>query len=70
MIAEGVPVDTIAAGTDRVQLDCAAMLEAARLAPRDLGISRIGRFGCFKPQFEATLWRRHLLPALRLSRRA
>jgi predicted alpha/beta hydrolase len=44
-----------------------APLEAARIAPRDLGASRIGHFGCFKPEFEATLWRTHLLPALRLS---
>jgi predicted alpha/beta hydrolase len=35
-----------------------------RLAPADVGQTRIGPFGFFRPRFEDSLWRRHLLPAL------
>jgi predicted alpha/beta hydrolase len=30
----------------------------ARIAPADLGVPRIGHFGFFRPQFQATLWPR------------
>ena len=30
----------------------------ARIAPADLGVGRIGHFGFFRPQFQATLWPR------------
>jgi predicted alpha/beta hydrolase len=30
----------------------------ARIAPADLGVRRIGHFGFFRPQFQATLWPR------------
>lgn len=38
---------------------------ATRLQPADLGVPRIGHFGCFKPAFSESLWRSHLLPELR-----
>ena len=30
----------------------------ARIAPADVGAPRIGHFGFFRPQFQATLWPR------------
>ncbi|HEY6642006.1 alpha/beta fold hydrolase [Povalibacter sp.] len=33
-----------------------ASVEFQRIAPRDIGVSRIGHFGFFRPQFESTLW--------------
>jgi len=36
-----------------------------RIAPREIGASRIGHFGFFKSAFEPTLWRQYLLPELR-----
>jgi predicted alpha/beta hydrolase len=33
-----------------------APVEFRRIAPRDVGVSRIGHFGFFRPQFETTLW--------------
>ncbi|HXY05577.1 MAG TPA: alpha/beta fold hydrolase [Burkholderiaceae bacterium] len=38
-----------------------------RIAPQDLGVSRIGHFGFFREQFREKLWERCLLPELRLS---
>lgn len=35
-----------------------------RIAPRDIGAGRIGHFGFFRPMFESSLWRSHLLPEL------
>ncbi len=35
-----------------------------RIAPADIGEPRIGHFGFFRERFAATLWERHLLPAL------
>ena len=35
-----------------------------RIAPRDIGVKRIGHFGFFRAAFESTLWRAHLLPEL------
>ena len=35
-----------------------------RLAPADIGVSRIGHFGFFRPDFADTLWQRWLLPEL------
>jgi predicted alpha/beta hydrolase len=35
-----------------------------RIAPRDVGETRIGHFGFFRPRFEAKLWRAFLLPEL------
>ncbi len=35
-----------------------------RLAPADIGVTRIGHFGFFRPEFEEALWRAHLLPVL------
>ena len=35
-----------------------------RIAPAEIGVERIGHFGFFKPVFERTLWRPHLLPEL------
>ncbi len=35
-----------------------------RIAPKDVGAARIGHFGFFRPAFEASLWRSHLLPEL------
>jgi hypothetical protein len=35
-----------------------------RIAPRDIGVARIGRFGFFRPAFENLLWRPLLLPGL------
>ncbi|HEX6529609.1 MAG TPA: alpha/beta fold hydrolase [Burkholderiales bacterium] len=35
-----------------------------RIAPRDIGVKRIGHFGFFRAAFEPTLWRAHLLPEL------
>ncbi|MBB6095276.1 putative alpha/beta hydrolase [Povalibacter uvarum] len=33
-----------------------APIEYRRIAPRDIGVRRIGHFGFFRPQFEQTLW--------------
>lgn len=33
-----------------------APVEYRRIAPRDIGVRRIGHFGFFRPQFEQTLW--------------
>lgn len=33
-----------------------APIEYRRIAPRDIGVERIGHFGFFRPQFEQTLW--------------
>jgi predicted alpha/beta hydrolase len=33
-----------------------APIEYRRIAPRDIGVQRIGHFGFFRPQFEQTLW--------------
>jgi predicted alpha/beta hydrolase len=35
-----------------------------RIAPRDVGVARIGHFGFFRAAFESSLWRPHLLPEL------
>jgi predicted alpha/beta hydrolase len=35
-----------------------------RIAPHDIGAQRIGHFGFFRPRFETSLWRAHLLPEL------
>jgi predicted alpha/beta hydrolase len=35
-----------------------------RIAPRDIGVRRIGHFGFFRAAFERSLWRPHLLPEL------
>jgi predicted alpha/beta hydrolase len=35
-----------------------------RLRPRDVGETRIGHFGFFRPRYEQSLWRPHLLPSL------
>ena len=35
-----------------------------RIAPRDVGVKRIGHFGFFRAAFEYSLWRPHLLPEL------
>jgi predicted alpha/beta hydrolase len=35
-----------------------------RIAPRDIGVARIGHFGFFRAAFEFSLWRPHLLPEL------
>ncbi|MFL6622650.1 MAG: hypothetical protein ACJ8NR_08545 [Sulfurifustis sp.] len=35
-----------------------------RFAPQDVGERRIGHFGFFRPTFERSLWRPHLLPEL------
>jgi predicted alpha/beta hydrolase len=35
-----------------------------RLRPADVGERRIGHFGFFRPRYERSLWRPHLLPAL------
>src|SRR5262249_31295353 len=35
-----------------------------RIAPADIGVSRIGHFGFFRSRFEHSLWRGHLLPEL------
>ncbi len=35
-----------------------------RIAPRDIGVPRIGHFGFFRPSFQASLWQEHLLPEL------
>jgi predicted alpha/beta hydrolase len=37
---------------------------AVRLRPRDVGETRIGHFGFFRPRYEQSLWRPHLLPRL------
>jgi predicted alpha/beta hydrolase len=44
----------------RVLIDCYenAPRELQRIAPSDVGAQRIGHFGFFRRQFEATLWRR------------
>jgi len=35
-----------------------------RIAPADVGAKRIGHFGFFRPAYEGSLWREHLLPEL------
>lgn len=35
-----------------------------RIAPQDVGAKRIGHFGFFRPAYEGSLWRPHLLPEL------
>ena len=35
-----------------------------RIAPRDIGVARIGHFGFFRTAFESSLWQPHLLPEL------
>jgi predicted alpha/beta hydrolase len=44
----------------RVLIDCYenAPRELQRIAPADVGVGRIGHFGVFRPQFQATLWQR------------
>lgn len=42
----------------------AAPRKMQRIAPGDIGAERIGHFGFFRPRFEASLWRRFLLPEL------
>lgn len=44
----------------QVLIDCYenAPRELQRIAPGDVGAKRIGHFGFFRPQFEATLWQR------------
>jgi predicted alpha/beta hydrolase len=37
---------------------------STRLHPREVGESRIGHFGFFRPRYEQSLWRPHLLPQL------
>jgi predicted alpha/beta hydrolase len=46
----------------RVLIDCYenAPRELLRIAPSDANAHRIGHFGFFRPQFEATLWQRVL----------
>ncbi len=34
-----------------------------RLAPVDVGVERIGHFGCFRVRFEGSIWVPHLLPS-------
>jgi predicted alpha/beta hydrolase len=41
-----------------------APLKMKRIAPKDIGVGRIGHFGFFRPAFEDSLWRSHLLPEL------
>jgi predicted alpha/beta hydrolase len=33
-----------------------APIDYVRIAPADIGVSRIGNFGFFRPQFEGVLW--------------
>jgi predicted alpha/beta hydrolase len=42
----------------------AAPRKMQRIAPRDVGVERIGHFGFFRARFEQSLWRRVLLPEL------
>jgi predicted alpha/beta hydrolase len=35
-----------------------------RIAPKDIGVNKIGHFGFFNMRFEETLWRTYLLPEL------
>lgn len=35
-----------------------------RIAPKEIGVRRIGHFGFFRPKFEQALWRAHLLAEL------
>ncbi len=35
-----------------------------RIAPEEVGASRIGHFGFFKPRFTESLWQTYLLPEL------
>ncbi len=35
-----------------------------RIAPKDIGVRRIGHFGFFRPKFADLLWQAYLLPAL------
>jgi len=35
-----------------------------RIAPKEIGVGRIGHFGFFRPKFAESLWQAHLLPAL------
>ena len=35
-----------------------------RIAPQDVGVTRIGHFGFFRQHFQDNLWAPHLLPAL------
>ncbi len=35
-----------------------------RIAPKEIGVRRIGHFGFFRPKFAESLWQAHLLPAL------
>jgi predicted alpha/beta hydrolase len=35
-----------------------------RIAPKDIGVKRIGHFGFFNAKFENSLWQKHLLPEL------
>ena len=41
-----------------------ALRTMKRIAPKEIGEKRIGHFGFFKPKFEHSLWRAHLLPEL------
>jgi predicted alpha/beta hydrolase len=36
-----------------------------RIAPKEIGVERIGHFGFFRPQFSQSLWRAYLLPELK-----
>lgn len=42
----------------------AAPQTAKRIAPHEIGVSRIGHFGFFRSQFADSLWSSHLLPEL------
>ncbi len=42
-----------------------AQVTMKRIAPGEIGEKRIGHFGLFRPRFQESLWRAHLLPELR-----
>lgn len=39
-----------------------------RIAPKEIGVDRIGHFGFFRKHFQSNLWEAHLLPELRPER--
>lgn len=48
-------------GLSRPRFYTCAPRTLKRIAPRDIGVARIGHFGFFRAAFESSLWRPHLL---------
>jgi hypothetical protein len=41
-----------------------AAVTRTRLTPEEVGVARVGHFGCFRAAMAGTLWERFVLPLL------